>query len=120
MKVAYFKEQGLEVFLDKLRVQGWLELFTNTQLGCSVPNLAKFHTHCSVTDRVVTNEVNGMKLRFDAKEMGEILGIFLPQGLICMSAKTSLYLAMIGYWNLPRSSVYNQGRKHLNPSKRGI
>jgi len=29
-KVEYFQEQGLEVFLDKLRVQGWLELFRNT------------------------------------------------------------------------------------------
>ena len=40
VKVAYFKEQGLEVFLDKLRVQDWLELFTNTQLRCYVPDLA--------------------------------------------------------------------------------
>jgi len=30
VKVGYFREQGLEVFLDKLRAQGWLELFTNT------------------------------------------------------------------------------------------
>jgi len=35
VKVAYFKEQGLEVFLEKLRSQGWLKLFTNTQMGCS-------------------------------------------------------------------------------------
>jgi len=45
MKVACFQEQGLEVFLDKLRVQGRFELFTNTQvqLGCSVPDLAEFY-----------------------------------------------------------------------------
>jgi len=30
VKVGYFKEQGPEVFLEKLRSQGWLELFTNT------------------------------------------------------------------------------------------
>jgi len=75
MKVAYFKEQGLEVFLDKLRVQGWLELLTNTQLGCFVLDLAEFYAHCSVTDGVVTSEVNGMKIRFDTKELGEILGV---------------------------------------------
>jgi len=34
-KVGYFQEQGLEVFLNKLKAQGWFELFTNTQLGCS-------------------------------------------------------------------------------------
>jgi len=41
MKATYFQEQGLEAFLDKLRAQGWLELFANTQLGCSVPDLAE-------------------------------------------------------------------------------
>jgi len=30
IKGAYFQEQSLEVFLDKLRAQGWLKLFTNT------------------------------------------------------------------------------------------
>ena len=75
MKVAYFKEQGFEVFLDKLRVQGWLELFINTQQGCSVPDLAEFYAHCSVTDGIVTSEVNRMQIRFDAKELGEILGV---------------------------------------------
>jgi len=30
VKSGYFREQGLEVFLDKLKDQGWLELFTNT------------------------------------------------------------------------------------------
>ena len=62
-------------FLDKLRVQGWLELFTNTQLGCSVPDLAEFYAHCSITDGVLTSEVNEMKVRFDGKELGEILGV---------------------------------------------
>jgi len=28
VKVGYFQEHGLEVFLEKLRKQGWLELFT--------------------------------------------------------------------------------------------
>jgi len=42
VKVGYFQEQGLEMFLDKLKAQGWFELFTNTQLGCSQPDVAEF------------------------------------------------------------------------------
>jgi len=75
MKVQYFEEQGLGVFLEKLRAQGWLELFTNTQLGCSVPDLAEFYANCSITQGVVKSEVNGKKVRFDARKLGEILGI---------------------------------------------
>ena len=30
VKVAYFQEQGLQVFLDKLKVRSWLDLFANT------------------------------------------------------------------------------------------
>jgi len=29
VKVAYFQDQGLEMFLDKLKAQGWLDLFAN-------------------------------------------------------------------------------------------
>ena len=58
MKVAYFREQGLEVLLDKLRSQGWLDLFTNTQLRCSAPELAEFYARVSVTEGIVTSEVN--------------------------------------------------------------
>jgi len=35
VKIGYFREQGLEVFLDKFKDKGWLELFTNIQMGCS-------------------------------------------------------------------------------------
>jgi len=30
VKVAYFQEQGVQVFLDKLKAQGWLDLFAYT------------------------------------------------------------------------------------------
>jgi len=33
VRIGYFREQGLEVFLNKLRTQGWLEVFTNTLWG---------------------------------------------------------------------------------------
>jgi len=75
VKVAYFKEQGLEVFLEKLRMQGWLELFTKTQLGCSISELAESYARCSVTKGTVTSEVNGIKVEFDANKLGEILGV---------------------------------------------
>jgi len=75
VKVAYFREQGLEVFLKKLRAQGRLELFANTQLGCSVPELAEFYARCSVTEGTVTSEVDGVKVEFDAQKLREILGV---------------------------------------------
>ena len=75
VKVAYFREQGLEVFLDKLRSQGWFDLFTNTQLGCFAPDLAEFYARISVTEGTVTSEVNGVKIVVDAQKFGEILGI---------------------------------------------
>jgi len=43
VKIRYFREQGLELFLERLANQGWLELFTNTQRGCSQPELAEFY-----------------------------------------------------------------------------
>ena len=75
MKVEYFREQGLEVFLDKLKAQGWLDLLASTQMGYSILNLAEFYANCAVTQGVVTSEVNGKKLCSDGKKLGEILGV---------------------------------------------
>jgi len=75
VRTEYFQEQGLEVFLEKLRAQGWLSLFTNTQMGCSVPELAEFYANCVITDGVVISKVNGKEVRFDAQKLGEILGV---------------------------------------------
>ena len=74
VKVDYFREQGLEVFLEKLRRQEWLELFTNTQLGCSQPDLAEFYARVTVTEGTVTSMVNGLQIEFDAQTLGDILG----------------------------------------------
>jgi len=73
--VSYFQEQGLGVFLEKLEAQRWLDLFTDTMRGCSVPDLAEFYANCVVTNRVVISTVNDHDLRFDAKKLGEILGV---------------------------------------------
>ena len=87
MNGTYLQEQGLEVFLDKLRAQGWLELFANTQLGYSVPDLAEFYANCNVTNAVVTSEVNGKKLKF---------WVFLLKVLMCMFGRTRPCLGQHG------------------------
>ena len=53
VRVSYFQEQGLEVFLEKLRAQGWLELFTNTQMGCSQPDVAEFYANVALSGDVL-------------------------------------------------------------------
>ena len=44
-------------------------------MGCSVTELVEFYANCMVTDGVVTSEVSGKKIKFDAKKLGDILGI---------------------------------------------
>ena len=60
-----------------MEAQGWLDLFTNTKRGCSVPDLAKFYAKFVVTNEVVTSTVNGHEIRFDTRKLGELLGVFL-------------------------------------------
>ena len=52
-----------------------MDLFANTQHGCSVDALAEFYAHCSVTQGVVTSTVGGKTIEFDAPKLGEILGV---------------------------------------------
>jgi len=75
VKVSYFQEQGVGLFLEKLEAQGWLDLLTYTKRKCSVPDLAEFYGNCVVTNGVVTSTVNDHHLRFDAKKLGELLGV---------------------------------------------
>jgi len=75
VKMYYFKEQGLGLLLDKLKAKGWVELFKNTHRGCSTPDLAKFYATCVVTKGAVTSTMNGHDFSFNAKELGEILGV---------------------------------------------
>jgi len=48
------------VFFDKLKAQGWFELFTNTPLGCSQPDVAEFYVNVSVAKGMLTSTVNGV------------------------------------------------------------
>ena len=63
------------MFSEKLESQGWLDLFTDIKRGCSIPDLVEFYTNCVITNRVVTSTINNHDLRFDAKKLGEMLGI---------------------------------------------
>jgi len=63
------------VFFDKFQAQGWLDLFANSQMGHSVPNLADLYANCDVTSGVVTSVVNGKSIKFNAISLGEILRI---------------------------------------------
>ena len=58
------------MFLEKLRAQGWLELFTNTQLGCSQPDLTEFYTNVSVPEGLLTSTVNGVLIEVDVSALG--------------------------------------------------
>ena len=47
----------------------------DTKRGGSVPDLAEFYANCVVTNGVVTSTVNDHDLWFDAKKLGELLGV---------------------------------------------
>ena len=63
------------MFQEKLKTQGWLDLFTNTQRGCSIFELAELYANCVVSNGVVTSTVGGHRIRFDAVDLGEMLGV---------------------------------------------
>ena len=70
VRVSYFQEQGLEVFLEKLRAQGWLELFTNTEMRCSQPDVAEFYANVSLSGGVLCSTVNGVLIEVDVQALG--------------------------------------------------
>jgi len=75
VKVSYFQEQGLEVFLDKLKVQGWFDLFTNTKMGCSQLDVADSYANVSLSEGVLSSTVNGVLIEVDARALVAILGV---------------------------------------------
>jgi len=75
VRVKFFQDQGLEVFLAKLKAQGWYELFTNTQLGCSQPDIAEFYANMTLHGDVISSTVNGVLIEVNAQALGVILGV---------------------------------------------
>ena len=63
------------MFLDKLKAQGWFELFTNTQMGCSQPDVAEFYANVLLSGDVLSSTVNGVLIKVDARALGVILGV---------------------------------------------
>jgi len=59
------------------RCPHWLEVFTNTKKSYSVSELAEFYANYVVTNGVVTSTVDCHKLRFDANDLGELLGVLV-------------------------------------------
>ena len=57
VKESYFQEQGLE---EKLKAQGWYELLTNTQMGCSQPDMDEFYANVSLSGDVLCSTVKLM------------------------------------------------------------
>ena len=75
VRMSYFQEQELQVFLEKPRAQGWLELFTNTQMGCSQPDVAEFYANLALSGDVLCSTVNGVEIQVNAQALGVILGV---------------------------------------------
>jgi len=98
VKVSYFQEQGLEVFLDKLKAQGWFELFTNTQIGCSQPDVAEFYANVSLLGGVLSSTINGVLIEVDAQALGVILGV-PATGFDLYVREDKSFLAGTGCWS---------------------
>ena len=75
VRVKFFQDQGLEVFLERLKAQGWYELFANTQLGCSQPDVAEFYANVTLHGDVISSTVNGVLIEVNAQAFGVILGV---------------------------------------------
>ena len=63
------------MFLKKLKAQGWYELFTNTQMGFSQPDVAEFYANVALSRDVLTSTVNGVLIKVNAQALGVILGV---------------------------------------------
>jgi len=63
------------VFLDKLKAQEWFKLFTNTQMGCSQPDVAEFYANVSLSGGVLSSTVNAVLIEVGARTLGVISGV---------------------------------------------
>jgi len=118
VKVGYFREQGLEVFFDKLRDQGWLELFTNTPMGCSQPDLAEFYANVTILDGLLTSTVNGVLLEVDTRALGVILGVPATGFDLYVREHKSL-LGKVKLLELAQHLSQQPGLKHPQAVKKG-
>ena len=93
-------------------------MFTNTQMGCSQPNLAKFYAKVSVTEGIVTSEVNGVQIEFDASTLGEILRV-LAAGFDLYVQEDKSLLGKAKLLDLAQRLSQQPGLKHPQSVKKG-
>jgi len=83
-----------------------------------VPDLLEFYANCSITQGVVKSEVNRKKMRFDARKLGEILGISATEfDIYVQEDKTVLGKARL--LELSQKLSQQTGLKTSQPVKKG-
>ena len=93
-------------------------LFTNTQMGCSQPHLAEFYAKVVMTKGVVTSEVSGVHISFDARRLGEILGV--PSvGFDVYVWEDKTMMGRVKLLDLAQTLSRNRELKHPQPMKKG-
>ncbi|XP_070056519.1 protein pxr1-like [Nicotiana tomentosiformis] len=69
------EEEGMILLLEKLEVQGWKDMVLQLDGRLDRNKIVKFMANVEVKEGTVTSLVKGVQISFDAKELGEILGI---------------------------------------------
>ena len=87
-------------------------------MGCSQPNLAKFYAKVSVTEGIVTSEVNGVQIEFDASTLGEILRV-LAAGFDLYVREDKSLLGKAKLLDLAQRLSQQPGLKHPQSVKKG-
>ena len=49
-------------------------MFTNTQMGCSQPDVAEFYANVALAGDMLTSTVNGVLIEVNMQALGVILG----------------------------------------------
>ena len=50
-------------------------MFSNRNVGCSLPDVAEFYANCQVAEGLVTSLVGGIDICFGIEELGDALGV---------------------------------------------
>jgi len=69
------EEEGMILLLEKLEIQGWKDMVLQLDGRLARNEIVEFMANAEVKEGRVTSLVKGVQISFDAKELGEILGI---------------------------------------------
>nr|XP_016474437.1 PREDICTED: uncharacterized protein LOC107796206 [Nicotiana tabacum] len=67
--------EGMVMLLEKLELQGWKDMVFQMEGRLARAKIMEFMTNCEIKNDRVTGVVKGVTVRFDDKELGEILGV---------------------------------------------